>query len=132
MFYFDNELTIKAVELLYKSSELKDILLDYNKIIDVLKDNRNYSSQDMRKLDYYIKEKYPEINYFYNICVNTKWKSLDNFFDINNNYANGNDNEVEMLKFDAYFLCAFALKLSGEIADYYDYLDKKYIIKAIF
>lgn len=76
----------------------------------------------MIELDRYIKDKYPEISIFQKLADSVKWKKSKN-----STYTQNTSFEIEMLKFDCYYLLALALKRSGEIVELSDCSDKAYI-----
>lgn len=122
MYYFDKNLCEKAANLIYKSKELVDIAQDAQKINEVLNYPALFSVQNKRDLDNEIKTKYPDIRVFKNIADSIKWKVSSKFL-----YQYNTVQEIEELKFDLFFLYAFALIRSGEITEYLVFFDKNYM-----
>lgn len=122
MYYFDKTLCGKAFELLKKTNELADIENDVHQIKNMLDYSSYFTSSQMIELDRYIKDKYPEISIFQKLADSVKWKKSKN-----STYTQNTSFEIEMLKFDCYYLLALALKRSGEIVELSDFFDKAYI-----
>lgn len=122
MYYFDRRLCEKAVDLLRKSKDLVDTAKDVQKINHLLNCSTLISLQDMRNLDREIKYKYPGIQVFKTIADGVNWRVSSKGYCQQNTVQ-----EIEELKFDRFYLYALALKKSGEIAEYIDFLDKNYI-----
>lgn len=122
MYYFDEKLCQKATELIHKSKDLADIAQDAQRINKVLNYPAYFSIQYMQSLDNEIKVKYPEIRAFQSVADSIKWKPPIRYSNQPQILA-----EIEMLKFDLFYLYALALIRSGEIAEYKEFFDKNYI-----